>query len=207
VKRLSITAATLVTAAKHRLNVTSRNPFGVTLPDLDAWVPRPQVRTRHRREASAAPDVLWEAAGSVRLSDTGTVGRLVRWRIPGVPAEQTFGGLFAADPFTVLAEGEHWSISGLCGRIWTFTRDYAQLDGPDDFRAWDAPRTVRVLMAHWVENGAAGVGARAGDVEALGHRVYRSAAGSAAARAPMPSIRSASSVAVTSWGWRSKIAA
>jgi hypothetical protein len=155
VKRLS-TAATVVILAKHLLNETSRNALVVTVPDLDAWVPEPQVCTRHRREAAADRDALWEAARSVRLDDTGTIGRLVRWRIPGVPAEQTFGGLFAADPFTVLAEGEHWSISGLCGRIWTFARDYGQLDGPEDFQSWDAPRTVRVLMAHWVQEGTDG---------------------------------------------------
>jgi hypothetical protein len=128
----------------------------MTIPDLDAWVPEAQVCTRHRREAAAAPTALWEAARGVRLSDTHTIGRLVRWRIPGVPADQTFGGLFADDPFTVLAEGERWSISGLCGRIWTLARDYASLDGPDTFRAWDTPRTVRVLMAHWIEEGADG---------------------------------------------------
>ncbi|MDX6689480.1 MAG: hypothetical protein QOG15_937 [Solirubrobacteraceae bacterium] len=128
----------------------------MTIPDLDAWIPGPQVRTRHRRAATAEPDALWDAARSVRLSDTLTIGRLVRWRIPGVPADQTFGGLFADDPFTVLAEGERWSISGLCGRIWTLTRDYAPIHGPEEFRAWNAPRTVRVLMAHWVEEDAGG---------------------------------------------------
>jgi hypothetical protein len=128
----------------------------MTKPDLDAWLPSPQVRTRHRRDASADADALWEAAQSVRLSDTGTIGTIVRWRIPGVPADQTFGGLFASDPFTVLAEGERWSISGLCGRIWTLARDYAQLDGPQDFLDWNAPRTVRVLMAHWIEQGTDG---------------------------------------------------
>ena len=51
----------------------------------------------------------------------------------------------------LLAEGERWSVSGLCGRIWTLTRDYPRLDGPDAFRAWDEPGTVRVLFAHWVE--------------------------------------------------------
>jgi len=128
----------------------------VAVPDLDAWLPGPQVRTRHRREAAAPADALWEAARGVRLSDTSTIGRLVRWRIPGVPAKQTFGGLFADEPFTVLAESDRSSISGLCGRIWTLTRDYARLDGPADFRAWSKPRTVRVLMAHWVEPGADG---------------------------------------------------
>lgn len=128
----------------------------MTMPDLDAWVPDPQVRTRHRREAVAELDALWTAARSVRLDDTSSIGHLVRWRIPDVPADQSFGGLFAEDPFTVLDEGERWSISGLCGRIWTFARDYPRLDGPDAFRAWNEPRTVRVLMAHWVQQGEGG---------------------------------------------------
>jgi hypothetical protein len=87
----------------------------------------------------------------VRLDEARTIGRLVRWRIPGVPWSQSFAGMLAEDPFTVLDSGEHHMVSGLCGRIWTLARDYPQLDGPDDFRAWDAPRTVRVCFAHWVQ--------------------------------------------------------
>ena len=118
--------------------------------DLDAWLPDPEIVTRHRREALAGPDALWAAARRVRLDQTHTIGRLVRWRIPGVAADQSFMSLLAEDPFTVLDEGTHHSISGLCGRIWTLSRDYAQLSGPDDFLAWSEPRTVRVLFAHWV---------------------------------------------------------
>src|SRR6185312_10257440 len=40
-----------------------------------------------------------------------------------------------------------WSLSGLCGRIWTLNRDYPRLDGPEAFRAWSEPGTVRVLLA------------------------------------------------------------
>jgi len=109
------------------------------------------VRTRHRRRAAAGPDALWDAARGLRLSETGTLGRLVRWRIPGTAPDQTFRGLLAEYPFVLLAEGERWSTSGLCGRIWTLTRDYPRLEGPDAFRAWDEPGTVRVLFAHWVE--------------------------------------------------------
>ena len=124
-----------------------------TAPDLDAWLPDPEIVTRHRRQATAAADALWAAARSVRLEQTRTIGHLVRWRIPGVPARQSFMGLLAEDPFTVLDEGSHHSISGLCGRIWTLQRDYARLDGPDDFLGWSAPRTARVLFAHWVTPG------------------------------------------------------
>ena len=118
---------------------------------LDDWLARPVVRTRHRRRAAAGPDALWDAARGLRLSETGTLGRLVRWRIPGTAPDQTFRGLLAEYPFVLLAEGERWSTSGLCGRIWTLTRDYPRLEGPDAFRAWDEPGTVRVLFAHWVE--------------------------------------------------------
>lgn len=124
--------------------------------DLDAWLPDPEIVTRHRRDAASGPDALWRASGAVRLDQTRTVGRLVRWRIPGVTADQTFMGLLASDPFTVLDEGPRHSISGLCGRIWTFARDYAQLSGPQDFLAWSQPRTVRVLFAHWVQADADG---------------------------------------------------
>lgn len=118
---------------------------------LDAWLPDPQIRARHHRSSAADPDTLWAAANTVRLDQTRTIGHLVRWRIPGVAPEQSFAGLLQDDPFIVLDAGEHYSISGLCGRIWTRARDYPLLDGPDAFRAWHAPRTVRVLFAHWVE--------------------------------------------------------
>ena len=124
--------------------------------ELDAWLPDPQIRTRHRREAAADPDALWEAARAVRLDETRTIGRLVRWRIPGVPADQSFAGLLASEPFTVLAEGARWSISGLCGRIWTLARDYPTIDGPDAYAAFDEPLSVRVLFAHWVAPGERG---------------------------------------------------
>jgi hypothetical protein len=117
---------------------------------LDDWLAEPVVRTRHRRRAAATPDELWAAAREVRLSETGTLGRLVRWRIPGTKPDQTFRGLLAEYPFVLLAEGERWSLSGLCGRIWTLHRDYPRLDGPQAFRDWSEPGTVRVLLANWV---------------------------------------------------------
>jgi hypothetical protein len=144
-----------------------------TAIDLDAWLPAPEIVTRHGRDAAADPDALWAAARSVRLDQTRTIGRLVRWRIPGVAADQSFMGLLAEDPFAVLDEGPRHSISGLCGRIWTFSRDYARLAGPEDFLAWSAPRTVRVLFAHWVTPGPDGRGstlhseARVGPTDAL----------------------------------------
>ena len=117
---------------------------------LDAWLDRPQVRTLHRRSARAGPDALWTAASRVRLRDTRTLGRLVRWRIPGLDSGLTYHDLFRTYPFTVLEEGDDHLLSGLCGRIWTLARDYPRLDGAEEFAAWDEPGTVRVLFAHWV---------------------------------------------------------
>jgi hypothetical protein len=123
-----------------------------TVPlDLDDWLPKPAVRTRHRREAAADPASLWDAASTVRLDETRALGRVVRWRIPGVAADQTYRAMFAREPFTVLAEGEHWSVSGLVGRIWTMRRDYPPLSGAEEFASWDRAGTARVLFAHCVE--------------------------------------------------------
>ena len=114
------------------------------------------MRTRHRRAVASDPDELWRAANGVRLSDTRTLGRLVRWRIPGLDGRLTYGELFRDYPFTVVDEGERHLLAGLCGRIWTLARDYPRLAGPDDFARWDEPGTVRVLFGHWVEESGDG---------------------------------------------------
>lgn len=126
------------------------------IPHLDRWLPDAAVRTHHVRAAAAAPDTLWRAAREIRLADTRTLARMVRWRIPGTPEGATYDELFRAYPFTVLDEGERHLVSGLCGRIWTLQRDYPRLAGPAEFGAWDQPGTVRVLFAHWVSVAADG---------------------------------------------------
>ncbi|MFL5843577.1 MAG: hypothetical protein ACJ762_02715 [Solirubrobacteraceae bacterium] len=123
-------------------------------PDLDAWLPDPVIRSRHRRAAQADPEALWHAAEEVRLSDTRSLGRLVRWRIPGTPPDIAFRDLFRSHPFLVLDEGDGWSVSGLAGRIWTLDRDYPRLTSPDEFAAWNERGTARVVFAHWVDGGA-----------------------------------------------------
>ncbi len=118
---------------------------------LDEWLPSAAVRTCHRHPAAAPAGALWQAAHTVRLSETRRLGRLVRWRIPGLAADLTYHELFRAYPFCVLDEGDGRLVSGLCGRIWTLSRDYPALSGASDFAAWDEPGTVRVAFAHWVE--------------------------------------------------------
>ncbi len=123
----------------------------VSSEDLDAWVRSPAVRTRRERAAAVDADELWRAASSVRLSDTRTLGRLVRWRIPDTPADLRFAELFERYPFTPLESGPNHFLSGLCGRIWTFRRDYPRLENASAFRSWNEPGTARVLFAHWSE--------------------------------------------------------
>jgi hypothetical protein len=123
---------------------------------LDHWLAAPAVRTHHRHSAPADPDALWNAATTVRIRDTRRLGRLVRWRIPGLEAGLTYNEMFRSYPFTVLEEAEHRLLSGLCGRIWTLARDYPRLSDAQAFARWDEPGTVRVLFGHWVRTAADG---------------------------------------------------
>ena len=124
--------------------------------DLDDLLPDAPVRTHHCRSTSASADQVWDAASALRLSDTRRLGRLVRWRLPDTPADTTFRELLRRYPFTLLDEGPQYSVSGMCGRIWTFRTDYPRLSGPADFTAWDEPGTVRVLFATWTRERADG---------------------------------------------------
>jgi hypothetical protein len=116
---------------------------------LDAWLADASVRTHHRRHVAVGAAELWSAAGSIRLSDTRRLGRVVRWRIPGLPPDLPYYEMFRTYPFVVLEESENTLISGLCGKIWTLARDYPALDDADAFAAWDEPGTVRVAFAHF----------------------------------------------------------
>lgn len=125
--------------------------------DLDYWLPSPTVRVSHRRESPVAPDDLWKVACTVGLDDSALLGRLVRWRIPGLAADVSFDRLFRHDPFLVLVgDQERALVSGLVGRIWTLRRDYPKLSDPEQFRQWSTSGTARVLFANWVEPLASG---------------------------------------------------
>jgi hypothetical protein len=120
-------------------------------PDLDKWLADPAVRVAHRRHSSAPADELWRAAREVRLADTAVLGRLVRWRIPGLPRGAGYDELFRQPPFMVLEEGEHLLVSGLVGRIWTLRRDYPRLNSAQEFRDWRQGGTARVVIANWAQ--------------------------------------------------------
>jgi len=122
-------------------------PDGV--PDLDPWLPDPAMRVAHSRRSSAAPEVLWRAARTVRVRDTALLGRLVQWRIPGTPGALAFDELFRRAPFAVLEQGEWSLVSGFVGRIWTLRRDYPALAAAEECRQFDAPGSARVVFALW----------------------------------------------------------
>lgn len=125
--------------------------------DLDHWLPSPTIRVAHSRESTVEPDDLWLAACTVGLNDSSLLGRLVRWRIPGLARDLSFDRLFRDDPFLILVGNRERSlVSGLVGRIWTLRRDYPQLSDPEQFRQWSTSGTARVLFAHWVEPTASG---------------------------------------------------
>jgi hypothetical protein len=135
----------------RRKAVALEKAFVTGPPDLDLWLPKPALRVAHRRESPASAEALWRAARETRLSDTAMLGRLIRWRIPGLARDESFDDLFREPPFTVLKEGEHVLVSGLVGRIWTLRRDYPQLSSAQEFADWSQGGTARVVMANWVE--------------------------------------------------------
>jgi hypothetical protein len=155
-------------------------------PDLDKWLPDPALRVFHQRRSTASADDLWQAARAVRLGDTAVLGRLVSWRIPGLPREEGFDELFRQPPFMVLEECEHVLVSGLVGRIWTLRRDYPQLRSSQEFRDWSQSGTARVLIANWIApaDGHGSVIAAEARVDAIGTR------GRLGLRAVRPLVRS-----------------
>jgi hypothetical protein len=140
-------------------------------PDLDHWLAKPSMCVAHRRESDAPPDRLWEAARTVRLADTRRLGRIIRWRIPGLAPDISFDEMFRAPPFLVLSEDAGRAlVSGLVGRIWTLRRDYPRLTDPGEFREWSTGGTARVLFANWIEQTPSGRAALQSEVrvEAIG---------------------------------------
>jgi hypothetical protein len=120
-------------------------------PDLDRWIDDPSIRVSYRRETSVSADRLWEAARGVRLSDARRLGRLIRWRIPGLAPDLTFDAMFRSPPFMVLDEDPgRLLVSGLVGRIWTLRRDYPELHDPEEFQDWSSSGTARVVFANWI---------------------------------------------------------
>jgi hypothetical protein len=138
------------------MGTSSAPAHGAAGPDLDRWLEDPQVRTRHSREARAGVEGLWREAMGVALGDCRLLGRVVSRRLGIEDPSMTFAELFGAAPFVLLEQGPGWTLSGLCGRIWSVRGELGRVDGPDAFHGWDEAGTVRVLFAHWAAPRASG---------------------------------------------------
>jgi hypothetical protein len=66
--------------------------------------------------------------------------------------DTTFRDLFRQMPFVLLEEGERASISGMAGRLWSISAGFVELRSPDEFRSFDAPSTVKVVVATTVRD-------------------------------------------------------
>lgn len=115
---------------------------------LDDWLPKHHVRIRYSRRSRATPDALWQAATEVRLRDTRTMRRLIRWRLGRhtPPPDTTYRDFFRTGIFTLLEDGERYSISGTAGRIWAPSGDYARFESGAEYREWSEPGTAKVVF-------------------------------------------------------------
>lgn len=118
-------------------------------PSLDTWLPDYHVRTVQRRVSHAAPDKLWEAAAGTRIRDTRVLRPVIGARLGphAPPAETTFRELFRTDIFTLLEEGDRYSISGVAGCLWAPRGEYARFESAADYRQYeDAGRAKAAVM-------------------------------------------------------------
>lgn len=56
--------------------------------------------------------------------------------------DTTYRELFRSGIFTLLEEGERFSVSGAAGRIWAPSGDYARFESGDEYREWSRPGTA-----------------------------------------------------------------
>jgi hypothetical protein len=125
---------------------------------LDAWLPDYQMRAVNRRASKAAPDALWDAAGRVRISDTRMLRPLIGARLgPNAPpANTTFRKLFRTGIFTLLEEGDRYSISGVAGCLWAPRGDYAHFESAADYRQYDEPGRAKAAVLTFVQEHSRG---------------------------------------------------
>jgi hypothetical protein len=117
-------------------------------PSLDNWLPDYQVRTVQRRASRAAPDELWDAAERVRIRDTRVLRPVIGARLGphAPPLDTTFRELFRTDIFTLLEEGDRYSISGVAGSLWAPRGEYARFESAADYRQYEQPGRAKAAV-------------------------------------------------------------
>jgi hypothetical protein len=117
-------------------------------PSLETWLPDYQVRTVQRRVSRATPDRLWEAAERIRIRDTRVLRPVIGARLGphAPPLDATFRELFRTDIFTLLEEGDRYSISGVAGCLWAPRGEYARFESAADYRQYEQPGRAKAVV-------------------------------------------------------------
>jgi hypothetical protein len=91
---------------------------------------------------------LWDAAQSVRLRDAPRLHRVVRWRLGNhaPPPETTFEEFFRTGIFMLLEEGERLDISGVAGKLWAPSGEYAHFETPAEYREYRQRGTAKAVL-------------------------------------------------------------
>jgi hypothetical protein len=120
----------------------------VTTTQVQDWLPGCHARLNFARVSSAGPDELWAAAQAVRLRDAPRLNRVIRWRLGkhAPPPETTFEEFFRTGIFMLLEEGERLYISGVAGKIWTPSGDYAQFETAGEYREYRRRGTAKAVL-------------------------------------------------------------
>jgi hypothetical protein len=120
----------------------------VSTTQVQDWLPGCHARLQLARVSAATPDELWEAAQTIQLRDAPRLARLIRWRLGkhAPPPETTFEEFFRTGLFMLLEEGERLFISGVAGKIWAPSGDYAQFETAGEYREWRARGTAKVVL-------------------------------------------------------------
>jgi hypothetical protein len=124
----------------------------VSTTEVQDWLPGCHARLHLARASHAAPDELWDAALNVRLRDAPRLNRVIRWRLgKHAPSpDMKFEEFFRTGIFMLLEEGERLSISGVAGKIWAPSGDYAQFETAGDYRQYRERGTAKVVLKNEV---------------------------------------------------------
>lgn len=115
---------------------------------LEPWLPDYHVRSLQRRASRAAPDSLWQAASGTRIRETRILRPLIGARLGphAPPADTTFRELFRSGIFTLLDEGDHYSISGVAGCLWSPRGEYASFESAADYKEYEPPGRAKAAV-------------------------------------------------------------
>jgi hypothetical protein len=120
----------------------------VSTTEVQDWLPGCHARLHFERVSTAPPKVLWDAAQAVTLRDAPRLNRVIRWRLGkhAPPSETTFEEFFRTGIFMLLEEGERLFISGVAGKIWAPSGDYAKFETAGEYREYRHRGTAKAVL-------------------------------------------------------------